>query len=753
MLKGVPCTNCRDNHGQCVLARCRRGKKPPSWYSKAAPTGNSDIRLRQPPKDPSFGLANSGFPRPCNHASTDSLPSSNTADVLNSMVGLGDIPPKLGFLLSVQAPAVESQTVEKPTKELPGCFVPHPGHLDTRDLEYLRDKGAFCVPSVRLRLEIIRCYVQYMHPYMPLLDADKLLHILLSDATACPVAKYSLLLFQCVMFAGVAFVDETFVKEDGYDNLKAARKSFYLRTRLLYDADYESDSLTLVQSLLLMSLWCDNPDAHKQCWHWTGIAISLAQTMGLNRDPAPLQIKSERKTLRKRVWWSCFMRDRLISLGMSRPMRIRGDDFDTPLLTPEDFGPNGEVMSPMMDQERPVSSKSSHQHPGLSLTEIFLSNVKLCMIMGSIMSAQYSTLRKPSKAFLQSGGTTSLGGFAMLLPISGNAPDEAACERPSSTADLLDTMLAEWVGSLPPSAHLLRQLIDHPLGKSCLETNHSQNVDDTRADPPPSSIVVQCALVHMSYNTAVSALHRPRSHLPASNLRVAEAAAAIANICAQLNERALARYLPVNAITMLVPSIISNALALKSARLGDRRHQHIVTVAQDAERAKGALNEVLLCLCSLRQAYAGADVVLSFVDALFSSLGLTVVESPTNNALPPAQKRKRIEVSFRENLAESYPAAQIPLPRETSYMSSSSGNEAGSTNQDTLPYMGFNMFQEWVDSNTGGGMSVGAPAENAWYGASDLSSFGGNPRSYGIGPDDMGDIFDWSSFNLDWPLI
>ena len=89
--------------------------------------------------------------------------------------------------------------------------------------------------------------------------------------------------------------------------------------QVLYDFDYEVDRVSLVQSLLLMTYWYETPDDQKDTWHWMGVAITLAHTIGLHRNPEKSNMEPSKKKLWKRVWWSCFMRDRLVALGMRRP--------------------------------------------------------------------------------------------------------------------------------------------------------------------------------------------------------------------------------------------------------------------------------------------------------------------------------------------------------------------------------------------------------------------------------------------------
>jgi hypothetical protein len=103
------------------------------------------------------------------------------------------------------------------------------------DIEYLQRKGALTVPDTRLRNELLRSYVQYVHPYMPLLDLQDFLHPIERNDGSSPV---SLLLFQAVMFAASAYIDMRFLHAQGFDNRKAARKLFFQRARVRWAAPY-----------------------------------------------------------------------------------------------------------------------------------------------------------------------------------------------------------------------------------------------------------------------------------------------------------------------------------------------------------------------------------------------------------------------------------------------------------------------------------------------------------------------------------
>jgi hypothetical protein len=112
---------------------------------------------------------------------------------------------------------------------LPSYIRALPPRILADDIDYLQRKGALTVPDTRLRNELLRSYVQYVHPYMPLVDLKDFLHPIERNDGNSPV---SLLLFQAVMFAASAYLDMRFLHAQGFDNRKAARKIFFQRARV-----------------------------------------------------------------------------------------------------------------------------------------------------------------------------------------------------------------------------------------------------------------------------------------------------------------------------------------------------------------------------------------------------------------------------------------------------------------------------------------------------------------------------------------
>lgn len=98
------------------------------------------------------------------------------------------------------------------------------------DIDYLFAKGALSLPETSVRNALLRSYLEYVHPYMPLVEVHELLQII-DDGTG-QYGRISLLLFQAIMFAGTAFVDMDELRAAGYSSRKSARKAFFQKARV-----------------------------------------------------------------------------------------------------------------------------------------------------------------------------------------------------------------------------------------------------------------------------------------------------------------------------------------------------------------------------------------------------------------------------------------------------------------------------------------------------------------------------------------
>ncbi|KAL5458709.1 hypothetical protein PMIN06_003173 [Paraphaeosphaeria minitans] len=489
--------------------------------------------------------------------------------------------------------------------DLPMFIKPLPSKIGPDEVAYLEKKGALAIPTGTLRSEMLRAYIEFVHPYMPLLELrDFLMTIDQADGS---LGKVSLILFQAVMFAGSAFIDMHYLRAAGYATRKEARKDFFQKTRILYDFDYESDRVSLVQALLLLTYYYETPDDQKDTWHWMGVATSVAHTIGLHRNPDKTHMDSKRTKLWKRIWWSTYMRDRLIALGMRRPTRIKSEDFDVPMLTLDDF----EIAAiPASVTCVPADCRAARD-VGLQrqLAIMCIEKARLCLCISHVLSKQYCVLN--NNQGLQNDRTTM-----MLLP--------KKLDPETSEVKACDKELQSWVKDLADEA----KYSDDFTGENSLDVNR--------------------ALLHMVFFTTLSALHRPQvlpsSHggpasvpvkanvasdlLDVSRRNVRRAASAITSIAQRLDQADLVKYLPTTGVTVLLPAIIIHLLDIKAPE-------------EDTRRA--SLRGFCQCMAvmgKLRDLYAAADYSTAFLEAAIRKAGIhiapTTVQTPgADSAISP----------------------------------------------------------------------------------------------------------------------
>lgn len=152
--------------------------------------------------------------------------------------------------------------------------------------------------------------------------------------------------------------------------------------------------IVLTQSALLLGFWFPGTENHTASWHWTGRAISIAQSLGLHRNSDAKQtnkaVSESRRRIWRRIWWACFFRDRWLSFGMGRPMRINEDDCDVPKPTTEDI----------LGDLKPNTNWQTYIPSDLAkLSQIWVDLIRLSIILGRVLVMNYQPRKStPSTA-------------------------------------------------------------------------------------------------------------------------------------------------------------------------------------------------------------------------------------------------------------------------------------------------------------------------------------------------------------------
>lgn len=160
-----------------------------------------------------------------------------------------------------------------------------------------------------------------------------------------------------------------------------ARRALFRRVQLLYECDIYGDYVEVLHALLLMSFYYDDPEEIKGAWYYLGAEITFAHQLGL---PEKAISGHSDYRLYKRLWWSAYIRDALISLGLRLPSRL---NHTMPMLELDDFISESSSNSSMSDATRDMAL-------------ICIQMAKLCVCINSMVTSKYLSKTKPPQAVL-----------------------------------------------------------------------------------------------------------------------------------------------------------------------------------------------------------------------------------------------------------------------------------------------------------------------------------------------------------------
>ncbi|KAF2663978.1 cutinase transcription factor 1 alpha [Microthyrium microscopicum] len=248
--------------------------------------------------------------------------------------------------------------------------------LDNMEIEILHQRGAFLLPPRALCDELVEAYFKWVAPVVPVINRSRFMR-----QYRDPKNPPSLLLLQAILLAGSRVCMNPQLMDSSGSTTPAAM-TFYKRAKALFDANYEDDRVTIVQALLLLAWYWEGPeDVTKNVFYWTRVAIVVAQGSGMHRSVEGSQLSRSDKRLWKRIWWTLFSRDRSVAVALGRPVGINPEDTDVEMIHEDDF------IEDEPDRQAEFPPDPIH-------VRFFISYVKLCEIMGLVLSQQYSVASK-----------------------------------------------------------------------------------------------------------------------------------------------------------------------------------------------------------------------------------------------------------------------------------------------------------------------------------------------------------------------
>ncbi|QGA15740.1 hypothetical protein EYB26_003400 [Talaromyces marneffei] len=351
-----PCDNCRISGSHCEIGVSRRGKYPryivspyPNVVVPPAQLGDAARNTVNPPRDgprikrailspdASAPLDSTTFEPSCPQVKSelDQTIFFGESSPLNCVVEEGNKPLEAGRSATPSTKIRWQYPIPEDVCRRSASFSLFASRK-ARKIEQLTREGAFDLPEPAVCEMLLRAYFEWFHPCFPIVDRVDI-------SKSCNDKTISPLLLQSMLFIGASLCSIEALQASGFRDRYETKFHFYDRGKEIFDADCETDSLSKLQAVFLLSFWRSTPGHEKDTRYWLGAAISLAQTGGLHMLSKLSLLKPKEKSVRKRIFWSLYIRDQQVAAAYGLPPRIRDEDCDIPMLDETDFDEAGFV--------------------------------------------------------------------------------------------------------------------------------------------------------------------------------------------------------------------------------------------------------------------------------------------------------------------------------------------------------------------------------------------------------------------------
>ncbi|KAK7403706.1 hypothetical protein QQX98_010509 [Neonectria punicea] len=377
-METLPCENCVEVNACCEVPESRRGKHARKSSIRARTGPKADDDNPRPQSYPPGTLTASSPPNSHRSTLSEALhPLEKDGDdgelFLGESATLGcvyDEPketikcpsPKENARLRYPVPKVLMSESRLPQWEV---------ERRRKRILYLREDGVFDMPHGSACEMLLKAFLEWFHPCFPILDRAELVDMFKSR-TMSPLLAFS------IFSVAAAHCNDETLSQAGLGSRQQARYMFFSRAKDLYEVDYEANQTTVTQALFLMSFWRGGRLLDKHTRHWLGIAINLAQSKAMHRC-FPNRDANQGK-LRRRIWWSIYIRERQCSTALGLPSRIRDDDCDVELLQAGDL----EESSTALELGGWILPVQPSEH-----ISYVIEMSKLAQLLGQVIDAEY----------------------------------------------------------------------------------------------------------------------------------------------------------------------------------------------------------------------------------------------------------------------------------------------------------------------------------------------------------------------------
>ncbi|KAI8885425.1 hypothetical protein K501DRAFT_179812 [Backusella circina FSU 941] len=175
---------------------------------------------------------------------------------------------------------------------------------------------------------LVKCYFEKDNSILPILEKEEYMDAFegRTSPPPAPLLTYAICTFACFLVPQ----EDPIFKEAGIER-DHIFKTLLDRASVLVRSEYLVPRIVTIQALILL---CGHPTystTSYRNWILAGMAVRMAQDLGLHRTFTSVEVSDEFRERRKRLWYCVYCQDRWCCAVMGRPLAIADSDCDVDL--------------------------------------------------------------------------------------------------------------------------------------------------------------------------------------------------------------------------------------------------------------------------------------------------------------------------------------------------------------------------------------------------------------------------------------
>lgn len=198
------------------------------------------------------------------------------------------------------------------------------------------------LPPPDVQSFLLHLYFAYVHPFFPAIHKQDFLHNYSAIEHSVPpphqIQRPCKMLLLSMFAIAARYSDRPQDHQAPDGRYVVAGQNYAQDAHRLLGRKYQNSRPSTCQALLLLAIRAFGMGAMDKGWLYSGTALRMAVDLGMNRNAENWTIDGKRPLftevemqIRKHIWWSCCISDKLSAVWLGRPITFRANDYSTPL--------------------------------------------------------------------------------------------------------------------------------------------------------------------------------------------------------------------------------------------------------------------------------------------------------------------------------------------------------------------------------------------------------------------------------------